>query len=226
MELTLTPRLKAIADRVPEGCRFADIGTDHAYLPVWLLLQGKISCAIAADLREGPLSRARKTAERFCVAERTSCRLCDGLTGINADEVDAVAIAGMGGETIAMILEAAEWTRHGTKLFLQPMTSFQDLRFWLQKNGYSIQEETIVREGKRLYTILTVVGGEMDELSPAELWVGRQSADPLRREYLEFMAGKVSKALAGQSVSKNRDEALAAELSAALSGIKEMQKEL
>lgn len=226
MELTLTPRLRAIADRVPEGCRFADIGTDHAYLPVWLLLRNKISAAIAADLREGPLSRAKETAERYGVADQISCRLCDGLTGINADEVDTVAIAGMGGETIAAILEAAPWTRQRTKLLLQPMTSCQDLRLWLQKNGYVIREETIVREGKRLYSILTVTGGEMVELSPAELWVGRQSNDPLRLEYLEFMAGKVSKALAGQNGSNNRDEALVEELRAVLCGIEEMKKEL
>lgn len=226
MELTLTPRLQAIADQVPVGCRFADIGTDHAYLPVWLLLQGKIEYAVAADLREGPLSRARETAERFGVADRISCRLCDGLFAIRAEEVDAIAIAGMGGETIAMILEAAPWTKLGTKLFLQPMTSFQDLRVWLQNNGYAIEHESIVREGKRLYTVLSVVGGKMDELSPAELWVGRQSDDPLRREYLEFMAGKVSKALAGQSESKKQDKALMAELSAVLRGIEEMIEEL
>ena len=226
MELTLTPRLQAIADRVPENCRFADIGTDHAYLPVWLLLQGKIKYAIAADLREGPLSRAKETAERYGVADRTSCRLCDGLTGISADEVDAVAIAGMGGETIAMILDAAPWTKQETRLLLQPMTSFHDLRRWLQEHGYTIEEETLVREGKRLYTVLSVVGGEMDKLSLAELWVGRQSNDPLRREYLEFMAEKVSKALAGQNASKNRDDAMAAELSEVLCGIENMMEEL
>lgn len=226
MELTLTPRLRAIADQVPEGCRFADIGTDHAYLPVWLLLQGRIEGAIAADLREGPLSRARETAEKWGVARYVSCRLCDGLSGVVPGEVDTVAIAGMGGETIAAILAAAPWTREGTQLLLQPMTSFHDLRRWLFENGYKIEGEHIVREGKRLYTIMTVKGGEMETLSPAELWVGRQSDDVLRGAYLDFMREKVSRALAGQRASKNRDEVLVSELSAVLRGIEKMREEL
>lgn len=226
MELTLTPRLQAIADRVPEGCRFADIGTDHGYLPVWLLLQGKIDRAIAADLREGPLERAKETARLYGVAERVSFRLCDGLSGIKQNEADAVAIAGMGGETIAAILSEAAWTKEETKLFLQPMTSFHDLRRWLQENGYTIEGETIIREGKRLYTVMSVAGGQMQALTPAELWAGRQSDDPLRPEYLDFMRGKVAKALAGQSVSRHRDDALLAELSAVLLGLDEMRKEL
>lgn len=226
MELTLTPRLRAIADQVPDGCRFADIGTDHAYLPVWLLLQGRIEEAIAADLREGPLSRARETAEKWGVARHVSCRLCDGLSSVAPGEVDTVAIAGMGGETIAAILAAAPWTREGTQLLLQPMTSFHDLRRWLFENGYNIEREHIVREGKRLYTIMTVRGGEMEPLSPAELWVGRQSDDVLREAYLDFMREKVSRALAGQNASKNRDEALVSELSAVLRGIDKMREEL
>lgn len=226
MELTLTPRLRAIADQVPDGCRFADIGTDHAYLPVWLLLQGRIEEAIAADLREGPLSRARETAEKWGVARHVSCRLCDGLSSVAPGEVDTVAIAGMGGETIAAILAAAPWTREGTQLLLQPMTSFHDLRRWLFENGYNIEREHIVREGKRLYTIMTVRGGEMEPPSPAELWVGRQSDDVLREAYLDFMREKVSRALAGQNASKNRDEALVSELSAVLRGIDKMREEL
>lgn len=226
MELTLTPRLRAIADRVPEGSRFADIGTDHAYLPVWLLLEGRISSAIAADLREGPLTRARETALRCGVTEQVSFRLCDGLRDISEGEANCVAIAGMGGETIASILEAAPWTRNGVRLLLQPMTSFHDLRSWLANNGYCILDESIVREGKRLYTVMTVEGGEMPPLSPGEAWAGRQSGDPLRLDYLAFMAEKVSRALEGQLASKNRDEGQIEELSAVLDGIRQMEKEL
>lgn len=226
MELTLTPRLKAVAEQVRPGSRFADIGTDHAYLPVRLLLDGTIQSAIAADLRKGPLERARETAERYGVTDRVSFRLCDGLTGICAGEADTVAIAGMGGETIAMILGAAPWTRDGVHLLLQPMTSFPDLRRWLWENGYSIEREQIAREGNRLYTVLSVYGGEMEELSPAELWVGRQSDDPLRPAYLDHMAGKISRALNGQKASQNRDEKTVAFLEEVLGGIRKMREEL
>ena len=108
----LPPRLAAIAALVPDGARLADIGTDHALLPIRLLLDGKIQSAIAADIRPGPLSRAKENA---CAAMVTnlSCVLCDGLTGISPDSVDTVVIAGMGGENIAGILRAAPWACSG-----------------------------------------------------------------------------------------------------------------
>jgi tRNA (adenine22-N1)-methyltransferase len=140
--------------------------------------------------------------------------------------VDTVVIAGMGGETIAAILEAAPWTRDGTELLLQPMTSFPDLRGWLQKNGYCIQGETIAREGERMYAVLSVRGGAMEPLTPAELWVGRQSNDPLRREYLAMMAGKLERALRGQRAAKSPEQGLIDELSEILDEITKMEKEL
>jgi len=220
--LELTPRLQAIADQVPSGSVFADIGTDHAYLPVWLLLNGRIDSAIAADLREGPLARARATAAQYGVTDRVSFRLCDGLTGICAGEADVIAIAGMGGETIASILAAAPWTRC-CKLFLQPMTSFPDLRLWLQQNNYVIEEERIVREGNRLYSIWNVIGGAMQELTPAELWVGRQSADPLRREYLSMMEEKLERSLHGHLAASVPNEAEINNIKNILAEIRQME---
>lgn len=226
MELTLSPRLQTAARLVTPGGTLADIGTDHAYLPVRLLLDGAVEHAIAADLRPGPLARARETAVRYGVSERISFRLCDGLTGVGREEVDTVVIAGMGGETIAAILEAAPWTRKGTKLLLQPMTSFPELRVWLQRNGYQIARETIAQEGERLYTVLSVTGGQMAPLTPAELWVGRQSDDPLRGAYLELMAAKASRALSGQRASQNPDRRRLEALSEILEGVEQMRKEL
>ena len=109
--IELTPRLRTAADLVPAGARLADIGTDHAYLPAALLLEGKIPFAIAADLRHGPLLRAKETARQYGCQEKMAFRLCDGLRGIRPEETDAVVIAGMGGETIAQILQAAPWVR-------------------------------------------------------------------------------------------------------------------
>ena len=224
--MELTPRLQALADQVPAGARLADVGTDHAYLPVWLLLQKRIPGAIAADLREGPLSRARETARQHGVENKISFRLCDGLSLVDRDEVDVITIAGMGGETIAAILQAAPWARNKL-LLLQPMTSFPDLRLWLQQHGYSILRERIVREGNRLYTIWTATGGEMGPLTPAELWTGKQDReDPLRRDYLTMTAAKVRRALDGQLSSKFRDEAQVLLLRNVLSGIETMREEL
>lgn len=224
--MELTPRLQVIADQIPQGARLADVGTDHGYLPAWLLLSGRIEYAIAADLREGPLERARETARRAGVAGQVSFRLCNGLSAIAADEVETVVVAGMGGETICSILSAAPWTREGKQLVLQPMTGFTELRRWLQNNGYIIKKERIVREGKRLYTILEAAGGAMQPLSPAELWAGRQSGDPLRREYLAFMRSKAEKALQGQRAAHAPDLSVIAELETVLAGLTEMEKEL
>ena len=80
--MELTPRLRSVAQLVPQGAKFADIGTDHAYLPVWLLQRGIITKALACDLRQGPLDRARATAEKYGLTEQMDFRLCDGLSGV------------------------------------------------------------------------------------------------------------------------------------------------
>ncbi len=224
--MELTPRLKAVASQVPERARLADVGTDHGYLPVWLLLNGRISKAVASDLRERPLDTAKENARSYGLTERMDFRLCDGLSAIEPDEVDAVTIAGMGGETIAAILEAAPWTREGKTLVLQPMTSFPELRLWLQQHQYSIERETIAREGDRLYTVWTVRGGEMPPLTPAELWAGRQSDDPLRGEYLDYILSKVTRALEGHRAAQKPDEAAIAKLEEVAAGLRNMKEEL
>jgi len=223
----LTPRLRTVASFVPEGARLTDVGTDHAYLPAALILEGHIPSAIAADLREGPLSRARATAAEYGLGEELSFRLCDGLTGIRPEETDAVAIAGMGGETIADILAAAPWTRtRGIPLILQPMSSMSDLRLWLGKNGYTIQEERLAREGEAIYTILYAQEGEMPPMTPAELWAGKNSNDPLRGKWLENWLFKAEHALNGLRRSRQESAAVRiGELEQVRDGLLEMKKE-
>lgn len=199
--LELSPRLRSVAELVPWGARLADVGTDHAYLPAWLMLGGVIDRAIAADLRAGPLARARLTAEKYGLAGRMSFRLCDGLAGIRPDEADVIAVAGMGGETIAAILSAAPWTRTGGKqLLLQPMSAQPELRRWLQANGYAIRREVLSREGETIYVAFQVSEGWMAPLTPGEQWAGRQRAGeeaPLRGAYLDRLAEQAGRALAG-----------------------------
>ena len=199
--LELSPRLRSVADLVPQGARLADIGTDHAYLPAWLILQGIISWAIAADLRKGPLERAGITAERYGLTAQMSFRLCNGLAGVSGKETDVIAIAGMGGETIAEILSAAPWTREEKKLLLlQPMSAQPELRLWLQEHGYAIQREVLSKEGETLYTTFQVIAGQMEPLTPGERWAGRQQQAekaPLRGEYLERLIAQTGRALEG-----------------------------
>lgn len=224
--MELTPRLRAIADLVPHGSSFADIGTDHAYLPAWLLMNGVIDRAIAADLREGPLERARETAKKYAVEDKMDFRLCDGLSAVREGEASVIAIAGMGGDTIAHILSQAPWTKdQKIMLLLQPMTSQPDLRQWLFENEYCIESERIVREGEKLYTILSVKAGAMDKLTPAELWAGKQSRDPLRGEFLDHVAKKVGKALDGQRAAFCPNTESIMQLEHVLLGLNTMKEE-
>lgn len=204
----------------------ADIGTDHGLLPVWLLEHGVAAQVIAADLRAGPLEAARRTARRYGLSDRISFRLCDGLSGISPDETDTIVIAGMGGETIVGILSAAPWTKtQGVKLLLQPQSAFPELRSWLTAQGYQIQREQIVCEGNRLYVIMDVNAGADRELSTGELWVGRQSDDPLRGAYLDWMCGVLSSVLDGKRRSSNAEVEKLNTLQQAVDEIRQMKKE-
>ena len=200
MKLELSPRLSAVAQLVPDGARLADIGTDHAYLPVRLLLEGRISRAIAADIRPGPLDHAKCTAREYGVYDCLDFRLCDGLSAINIGDCDTVTIAGMGGETIANILSQALWTRSGVRLILQPQSTQNVLRQFLCENGFSILRESVVREGERWYPILLVRGGKMESLSPGEAVAGRPETwidQPERADYLRWLLRRIRQQLDG-----------------------------
>ena len=202
-QIALSPRLRMAASLVPPGARLADIGTDHGYLPAALILEGAIPSAIAADLRPGPLARARETAVRYGLEDRLSLRLCDGLSGIGPEEADAVVIAGMGGETIAAILEAAPWVRErNIPVIVQPMSSMPDLRAWLGRSGYCIETEKLCREGETLYTALAVRAGRMERMSPAQLWAGENRPDPLRGLWLDYWLNRTRRALDGLSQAR------------------------
>ncbi|MCD7946877.1 MAG: class I SAM-dependent methyltransferase [Oscillospiraceae bacterium] len=227
--MELSPRLRAVAQFVPQGARLADVGTDHAYLPVWLLQREQIVSAIASDLREGPLERARATAARYGMEARIRFCLGNGLARIMPDEVDTIVIAGMGGETISAILAAAPWLKMGGhRLILQPMSAQEDLRAWLAQNGYRIEQESLSREGETLYVALLVLPGEM-ALTAAECCAGRQTkgeAAPLREAYLNGWIAKTERAAAGLRKSKRPDDqSRLAEREALLRGLYDMREE-
>jgi len=153
--ITLDKRLSAVAALVRPGSRLADIGTDHAYLPVHLVQAGVCPSAIASDIGAGPLEAARHTVTENGLSSEIALRLGDGLATVKSVEVEDIAIAGMGGETIAAILEAAPWVKNSRlRLILQPMTRAEDLRRWLLQNGFSVMEEHLIVDGRHLYPVL------------------------------------------------------------------------
>lgn len=205
-KLELTPRLQLLADWVPQGARLADVGTDHAYLPVWLSLEGRVVSAIASDLRKGPLERAKETGRTYG-AENIDYRLGDGLAFIHADEADTIVIAGMGGENIASILAAAPWTKDGSHtLLLQPMTHAEELRRFLMEHDYQITREALVYDRGTIYPVMEVTAGTM-ELSLGQLWGGaRLLHDPLGDQYIIEKMIRLFGAVAGLNRSERHTD--------------------
>ena len=220
-QLALQPRLHMLARLVPEGCRLTDVGTDHGYLPVALLQQGRITAAIASDIGAEPLEHARRTAMQYGV-DGMDFRLCAGLSGVAPEETDVIVIAGMGGETIISILQDAPWTADGQhRLLLQPMTKAAALRHWLADNGYTFTDEHLVEDKGRIYPILCVKGGVFRPLTEAEALCGVLLADdPLYAAYLTEHIIKLRRSAEGLHRSSDPDgvrlaaqaESLAAEL--------------
>ena len=191
--IQLTPRLAAIANEIKKGETMADIGTDHGFLPVALWEQGICPKVILADVNQGPLDRAKSNAAASHPGVDFDCRLGDGLKVIEPGEVDVIAIAGMGGTLMTEILgEDIEKTWSYKKLILQPRKDIGELRHWIYNNCMSISNEQLVREGRYIWPVLTVVPIEkacLGDLGPERIeWeYPRRLLDflnPLTEEYL------------------------------------------
>lgn len=153
--LNLKGRLSLCAQYVRRGSRLADIGTDHAYLPIALCASGRTPCALACDINPLPLATAAKNIAAHGLSGRVATRLSDGLKEVRPDEADDIVIAGMGGELIAAILADCPWIRDPDKnLILQPMTRHDALIRWLYANGFGIVEQGAVLDSKKYYTVL------------------------------------------------------------------------
>lgn len=197
MNIHLSHRLQCIADCVPTGARVIDVGTDHALIPVWLAQTGHSDHIWASDLRQGPLDGAKALIEETDTSSRIHLRLTDGLNGFSRDDADTIIIAGMGGETIASILQNAEWTKSGILLILSPHTKQAVLRRFLVENGYCIRREQLVKDAGRLYPVLVAQGGETHAYSTTEFHTGLLSQirdDPLFPEYLAQLKKRASDA--------------------------------
>ena len=200
--LQLQPRLRLLADLVPQGARLADIGTDHGYLPVWLMQQGRITSAIAADIGPEPLAHARRTAEEYGAA--LDLRLGNGLAAVAPEECDTIVIAGMGGENIAQILAGAPWTADGRHtLLLQPQTKVELLRRWISENGYVCRDERLVWDKGKLYVVPQMTAGEPFTPDEARLYGGLHlEGDPLYGDYLDAQLRRLRRRLDGLGHSR------------------------
>lgn len=169
MKLPISDRLLACCGFVAPGERVADIGCDHGYLAIHLLQTGKARSVIAADINEGPLLSAVRNAEKFGVRDRIEFYLSDGAKKIPRD-FDTMVCAGMGADTMISILEAAPWLRDAKyRLVLQCQSKTPMLRRYLSETGFRIYEETVLRDGRFLYTVMEVSWRpEYPKLTPGE----------------------------------------------------------
>ena len=145
--MQLSIRMQAVADMVTPGGKVADVGTDHGYVPIYLIEQNKAFHAIAMDVRKGPLLRAEENRKSHGFEDRMDLRLSDGVAALREGEADTVVIAGMGGGLVIHILtEGAKVLKSVETLVLQPQSEFARVRDYLEKNEYRIEEEHMLCE--------------------------------------------------------------------------------
>ena len=193
--MKLSPRLQAIADWIDPGARLADIGTDHGLLPIYCVLQGITAYTAACDIREHPLMSARRNAGEYGVEGRIEFILSSGLDRVKEGSVDTVIAAGIGGETIVSILDAAGWLRNeGVTLLLQPQSKILELQQWLGENGYYAEKARLVRDAGRIYLVMRMRWDGVRR-KPDPYCLEQLAADGLRKEYAAQLLRRCEKQL-------------------------------
>ena len=202
-------RLEKISSYIVDGIGVADIGTDHGFLPIALCERGYSGNIIAADINSDPLNKAIRAAKQAGVYDRISFLLCDGLEKCNNALFDRVVIAGMGGDTIAGIIERAPNCFSDSFTFhLQPMSKAEILRGWLLNHGFGIINEDLVVDNDTIYQIISAKFGVVSSYCDAELYIGKKELhsdkdlyEKLRLKHID----RFEKAVDGMSAAENRD---------------------
>lgn len=221
-------RLLSVAELVRQGAVLADIGTDHAHLPIFLLEKGRIERAVCSDINKGPLSSAENNAKAVGVSERIKFVLTDGAAALFGLGVTDYAICGMGGELIADIIDRAEQLRDGSlRLILQPMTKQAHLRRYLYKNGFEIECESYSSEGERHYVAMLVkYTGISREITQIEAEIGTDYMNYANKSsQISYLKGKIEaykKAIKGKKSgcgSFEEEERTLSQIMSAVSGL-------
>lgn len=189
---------------VRHGGVAADVGTDHGYIPIWLLQQGICTFAVASDINRGPLDRARENGIRYGVSDRLALYLCDGLDGVEPEKngITDICICGMGGELIGAIVTRSAYVKaKRANLILQPMSSGYELRCCLLNDGFVIREEQLCRAAGRVYSCIRAeYTGEQAVYTEGELTVGRETnrEDPLYPAWIDRHRKALEKQIRGR----------------------------
>ena len=202
----LTPRLSAIKNRIKAEVA-ADIGTDHAYIPIHLIQENRAKKVIAADIKEGPARIAKENIEKSGLSKKIEVRIGSGLSVLKKGEADTIIIAGMGGILISEIIDANIDIAKSSKLVLQPMNAQYELRKYLIENGFKITGEDMEIEGFKVYNIMDVEIGNQEKFKtdfeyqiPKYLKEHKYFKNLLEKKQREF-----TKVINGLKTSKNID---------------------
>lgn len=201
MKIPLSKRLLTCCDFVEKGARVADIGCDHGYLSIYLLANGIASSAIASDVREMPLQSAKKNAEKYGLQDKIQFFLSDGVQNLPRD-FDTMVCAGMGADTMCAILDAASWLKDAKyKMILQCQSKTPMLRKYLSDHGWHISRETVLRDGRFLYTVMEVrFDPDAEKLSEEACYFSpalAADAAPEKKEYLRWVIRQLEISISG-----------------------------
>lgn len=217
MALKLSPRLLAAASLVSIGSKVADIGTDHGYIPIYLLENGICKSALAVDLNLKPLEIAYENIKNAGFSDKIKCILSDGFSALSCDVADTFVIAGMGGETIAKIIENCIFAKSNRYTYiLQPMSKKEVLRRFLFDNGFEIESELLAFEKDKIYTVFSAkYTGKNTDYTYCDLILGKNCpyesefwVELLHHEYNRLKKQYSGLKKAGKAVSSDLENAI------------------
>ena len=219
--MQISKRLEAVAGMVTSGSFLADIGTDHGYIPIYLIEHKRIPKAIAMDVNRGPLEKAKEHIMQAGLQDKIETRLSDGLEKLKPDEAESILIAGMGGPlTVRILSEGAGKLGACRELILQPQSDLKAVRAYLEREGWKIVREEMVQEEGKFYPMMRAVPGEECKMTPIQLRFGPlllANCHPVLKDYLlreQRINEKILTSLEGQKseTAKARISEVEAEL--------------
>lgn len=197
----LSARLKMVADYVNICNVAADIGTDHGYIPIWLVKNNICKRAIAADISKGSCNKAQNNINISRLEDKISVRCGSGLEVIDSseDNVDCIIISGMGGlMTVSVLKSSAEAVNNASQLVLQPQRDINAVRKYVTDNGFKIIDESILKDNNKFYIAINCVKGRSEKYNEAELYFGKYIAKnntDIFKEYIDIEINKIYNAL-------------------------------
>lgn len=211
--MDLKGRLGLIADMVPQCDVVCDIGTDHAYIPIYLVMNNRCKRAVASDIRKGPIKVADKNIEKYNLRNYIDTRVGNGLETVRDGEEDTIIIAGMGGLIISGILEEGfETVKKANSLIIQPMYSIELVRKWLYENGFEIYDERLSKEDRRIYNVLAAKWtGSVQKKEEIYYYIGEklfENKDRLLESYIQNKLRQLNKIICEMEKMNDKNSAL------------------